>query len=244
MTFGGARQLLVDGLTRFMKRPVALISSMATRPLLTELAAAFEAAGGSHIEVESAGGVDVARRVQTGETFDLVCLAADAIDALIASGHVLARVDLARSPVAVAVRAGAAHPALHDEDALREAVLAAPRVCFSTGPSGTHLQRLLARWGIAQQMAPRLVQAPAGVPVGTLLARGEVDLGFQQLSELIHLEGIDVLGTLPGAAAFVTTFAAGPTPHGREPDAAHALLAFLRLPANDAVKRRHGMEPA
>jgi len=224
--------------------PLTGISSMATRQVLAELSSVYEAASGQRVAIESVGGVDAAKRVQAGEAFDLVFLAADAIDKLVAAGHVLGRVDLVRSPVAVAVRAGAPRPDIGSEAALRSAVLAAPRVSFSTGPSGAHLQRLFARWGIEQQIASRLVQAPPGVPVGTLVARGEVDLGFQQLSELIHLEGIDVLGNLPADAAFITTFSAGLTPHCTRPDAARALLAYLASPAADAAKRRHGMEPA
>lgn len=227
-----------------MNAPLTGISSMATRQVLAELVAAYEVAAGQRVAIESVGGVDAAWRVQAGEAFDLVFLAADALDKLIAAGHVLGRVDLVRSPVAVAVRAGAARPDIGSEAALRVAVLAAPRISFSTGPSGAHLQRLFARWGIEAQIAPRLVQAPPGVPVGTLVARGEVDLGFQQLSELIHLGGITVLGTLPGDAAFITTFSAGLTPHCRQPDAARALLAFMASPAAAAAKQRHGMTPA
>jgi molybdate transport system substrate-binding protein len=220
------------------------ISSMATRQVLAELAAAHRAGGGAQIAIESVGGVDAVKRVQAGEAFDLVFLASDALDKLVVTGHVLSRIDLVRSPVAVAVREGAKRPDVSSEAALREAVLAAPRVSFSTGPSGTHLQRLFARWGIEQEIAARIVQAPPGVPVGTLVAGGEVDLGFQQLSELIHLEGIAVLGALPGDAAFITTFSAGLTPHCTQPEAARALLDFMNSPAADAAKRRHGMEPA
>lgn len=227
-----------------MDTPLTGISSMATRQVLAELAAAWQTTGGTPVAIESVGGVDAAKRVQAGEAFDLVFLASDALDKLIAAGHVSSRVDLVRSPVAVAVRDGAARPDVSSEAALREAVLAAPRVSFSTGPSGAHLQRLFARWGIEDQIAPRLVQAPPGVPVGTLVARGEVDLGFQQLSELIHLDGIRVLGTLPGDTAFITTFSAGLTPRCRRPEAAQAVLAFMTSPASADAKRRHGMEPA
>jgi molybdate transport system substrate-binding protein len=227
-----------------MNAPLTGISSMATRQVLAELADAWQATGGAPVAIESVGGVDAAKRVQAGEAFDLVFLASDALDKLVSAGHVLSRIDLVRSPVAVAVREGAPQPDVSSEAALREAVLAAPRISFSTGPSGAHLQRLFARWGIEAQVAPRLVQAPPGVPVGTLVARGEVDLGFQQLSELIHLGGISVLGTLPGDAAFITTFSAGLTPRCAQPDAARAMLAFMTSPAADAAKRRHGMEPA
>ncbi len=228
-----------------MSSPIRCISSMATRALLAELAAAFEQRSGCALAVESVGGVDAAKRVQAGERFDLVVLASDAIERLIASGHLLAgsRVDLVHSPVAVAVRAGALRPAIDTEAAVRQAVLSARSIGFSTGPSGTHLVKLFERWSIAAEIEGRIVQAKPGVPVGALVAQGEVELGFQQLSELMHLDGVDVIGTLPGDAAFITTFSAGLCPGPADPNVA-ALLGFMTSADADAVKRRHGMEPA
>ena len=229
-----------------MNERITGISSMATRQVLAELARLFEQRTGSTVTIESVGGVDAARRVQAGEPFDVVFLASDAIDRLIASGHVVtgSRVDLVRSPVAIAIRQGAPRPDVSTEAALRHAVLDAPRVSYSTGPSGVHLAQLFERWGIAAQLAPRLVQAPPGVPVGSLVARGEVDLGFQQLSELMHLEGIDVIGALPGAAQFITTFSAGVCAGSSRAATVRAMLAFMTSPEVDEVKKRHGMEPA
>ena len=222
------------------------ISSMATRQVLADLAAAFEEQTGVTVAVESVGGVDAVKRVQAGEAFDLVFLAADAINKLIASGHVQAgsRVDLVRSPVAVAVRTGAAAPDITSEAAVKQAVLAAPSISFSTGPSGVFLSQLFERWGISQQIAPRLVQAPPGVPVGSLVARGDVALGFQQLSELMNLDGITVVGTLPAAIACITTFSAGLCAACVQPDAVRAMLAFMTSTASAAAIRRNGMEPA
>lgn len=219
---------------------------MATRQLLSELTAAYRARSGRAVAIESVGGVDAARRVQAGEPFDLVILASDAIDRLIASGHVKAgsRVDLVRSPVAVAVRAGAPQPDVGSEDALRRAVLAAPSVGYSTGPSGSHLARLFERWGVADEVRARTVTPPPGVAVGRLVAGGEVALGFQQLSELMHLDGIAVVGTLPTGADFVTTFSAGLCAASARADEVRALLDFLASPDAEAAKRRHGMAPA
>ena len=222
------------------------ISSMATRQLLADLAAQYTARLGRVLAIESVGGVDAAKRVRCGEAFDVVVLASDAIDRLIASGHLVAgsKVDLARSPVAVAVRAGAPQPAVDSEDAVREAVLAARSISYSTGPSGVFLTTLFERWGVTQAIKNRLVQAAPGVPVGTLVAQGEVELGFQQLSELMHLDGISVVGTLPREIEFITTFSAALCPGSAQAGAVREMLQFMTSPEAAAAKRRQGMEPA
>ncbi|MFT4241248.1 MAG: substrate-binding domain-containing protein [Acidovorax sp.] len=215
---------------------------MATRQVLADLVAGF----GRPAAIESVGGVDAAKRVQAGEAFDVVILASDAIDKLMAAGCLLpgSKVDWVRSGVAVAVPAGAPLPDISSEDAVRAAVLAAPSVSVSTGPSGVALTRLFERWGIADQIAPRRVQAPPGVPVGSLVAKGEVALGFQQLSELLHVPGIAIVGPLPPAIQITTTFSAAIGAQSQQADAARALLAYLASPAAADAKRQQGMEPA
>lgn len=222
------------------------ISSMATRQVLAELVELYGRQCGDRIAIESVGGVDAAKRVQAGEVFDVVILASDAIGKLAASGHVVpaSQVDLVHSGVAVAVRAGAPVPDISSEDAVRRAVLAARSLSYSTGPSGVALAQLFERWGIAQEIAPRIVQAPPGVPVGTLVARGEVELGFQQLSELLHVSGITLVGPLPPAIQITTTFSGAIAANARQPDAARALLAFMASPEAADAKRRQGMDPA
>jgi len=219
---------------------------MATRQLLADLLAAYEQRSGQAVAMESVGGVDAAKRVQAGEAFDVVVLASDAIAKLEAAGHVRAgsKRDLVRSGVAVAVRAGAALPDLSSEEAVKQAVLAAPTIGYSTGPSGVALVRLFERWGIAGEVGQRTVQAPPGVPVGSLVARGEVALGFQQLSELMHLEGITVVGPLPPAIQITTIFSAGVCAASNQEAAAARMLAFLASHDTADAKRRQGMDPA
>lgn len=222
------------------------ISSMATRAVLAELADAYQQRTGEQVAIESVGGVDAAKRVQAGEAFDVVILASDAIDKLVASGHVAAgsRVDLVHSGVAIAVREGATPPDVSTEDALRQAVLAARTVSYSTGPSGVALAKLFERWGIADQIRDRIVTPPPGIPVGSLVAKGEVELGFQQLSELINLPGITVLGPMPQAIQIVTTFSGGVCSSSAQADAVRAMLAFMASPDAAEPKRRQGMDPA
>lgn len=217
---------------------------MATRQFLAEVVDAWRQRGGAEVVFESVGGVEAAKRLHDGETFDVVVLAAEAIDKLVATGRIVAgsKTDLARSDVAIAVRRGAPRPAIETEDALREAVLSARTLGYSTGPSGVALQQLFARWGIAEALTGRVVQAPPGMPVGMLLARGDVELGFQQRSELMHVEGIDVIGSMPRGLEIVTTFSGAICTASTQPDAARALLDFIRSPAADDAKRRHGME--
>ena len=222
------------------------ISSMATRQVLAELAGACERRSGVVVTFESVGGVDAARRVQAGEPFDVVVLASDAIDKLIAAGRVWrdSKTDLVRSGVAIAVRLGAPRPDIGSEEALRGAVLAARTLGYSTGPSGVALQELFECWGITETLHGRIVQAPPGVPVGALVARGEVELGFQQRSELMHLEGIEVLGPMPPGLEILTTFSGGLCAASTQPEAARALLDFMASPEAAEAKRRQGMEPA
>lgn len=229
-----------------MATDIRLISSMATRQVLADLAALFQQGSVQRVSIESVGGVVAAKRVQAGEAFDAAVLASDAIDRLIAAGHIVAgsRVDLVRSGVALAVRAGALQPPINSEDDVKRAVQAARHVGYSTGPSGTYLATLFERWGIAEEVKARTVIAPAGVPVGQLVAEGQVELGFQQLSELMHVQGITVLGALPASIQLMTTFSAGVAAASAQPEAARVLLEFLASPAAAAAKRLQGMEPA
>ena len=229
-----------------MASPIKIISSMATRQLLADLVAQFQKSSTQQVSVESVGGVDAAQRVQAGEAIDAVVLASNTIEQLIAAGRIVAgsRRDLVRSGVAIAVRAGARRPDIGSEEAVKRAVAGARSLSYSTGPSGVHLAKLFERWGISETLEDRIVQAPPGVPVGTLVADGKVELGFQQLSELMHLPGIDVLGPLPPAIQIITTFSAGLSMTSTQPDAVRVMLDFMVSPAAAEAKHKNGMEPA
>ena len=217
---------------------------MAMREVLRESTVAYTQRYGESVSVVAVGGVEAARRVREGEAFDFVVLAADVIEQLAEIGRVHrgSRTGLARSDIALAVAAGAPRPDMHDEHALRDAILRARSIGYSTGPSGSHLLHLLARWGIGDAVEKRLVQASPGIPVAMLIAQGDAELGFQQLSELMHAPGIDVVGALPQEIQKATIFAAAVCTAAMRPGPANALLAYLASAAADGARRRHGMQ--
>ena len=216
---------------------------MATRRVLAELAARYRPPAGGRVVVESVGGVTAAARVKAGEPFDVVVLASDVIDELTAAGLIVAgtRVDLVTSAIVVAVRSGSPHPDISSAEAVKRAVQAAGTVAYSTGPSGNHLAKLFKDWGVADAIKDRVTVAPPGVPVGSLVARGEIELGFQQLSEFIGVEGVDVVGTLPPDIQHITTFSGGVAQASTQRDAARTLLRFFADPALADIKRGSGM---
>lgn len=226
--------------------PLKLLSSMATRELLNELVAQFERSTGQQVTAEAAGGVDVAKRVRAGEAVDVVVLSSTAIDSLIAAGSLLpdSRVDLVKSGVAIAVRDGAPQPDVTSEEAVKRAVLSAKTLSFSTGPSGVYLEKLFERWGILQEIRGRIVVPPPGKPVGSLVADGTVELGFQQLSELMTLPGIKVIGPLPPEIQTITLFAGGVSSGCDRAELGRALLSYMASPSTASIKQQFGMEAA
>jgi molybdate transport system substrate-binding protein len=221
------------------------ISSMATRQILADVAQSYERRTGCRVAIQAMGGVDAARRIRAGEPTDVIILASNVIEQLEAEGYVVpgSRADFARSGIAIAVPSGAQRPAIGDEDAVKQATLNARKICYSTGPSGDHLKRLWQRWGISDAISERAVQAAAGVPVGTIIAKGEADLGFQQLSELLHIPGVDIVGSLPPEIQAVTVFSAGVSSSSSQVTEAGALVAYLTSREAEAAKRQHGMDP-
>ena len=218
---------------------------MATRRLLGEMIAQFEKTSPHRVALESVGGLDAAKRVRAGEPLDVVVLAREVIDDLIGAARIVegSRVDVAVSAIGVAVRSGTPHPDISSADGVRAAVLAARRIGYSTGPSGQYLAKLFASWDPDGRLKDRITVAPVGVPVGSLVARGEIDLAFQQLSELGG-DGIDVVGQLPSDIQMMTTFSGGVARASAQPDTARALLAFMASPALTPIKREHGMDAA
>jgi len=144
----------------------------------------------------------------------------------------------------VAVRAGAPRPDIHSTEALKKTLLAAKSIGYSSGPSGVYLTGLFGRLGIADQIKSKLKQTASGVFVGSMIASGEVEIGFQQVSELAHYPGIDYVGPLPADIQNVTVFSIGTPIGAKSVDAAKAWITFLISPAAAAVFRSRSMEPA
>jgi len=225
---------------------IHVISTQATQEAYLELVAQFEKASGHKVTTLFNGTLNVQRRLAGGEPYDLIIMAGPAIDEQIKRGHALAgsRVDLAKSGTGVAVRKGAPKPDIASADALKKTLLAAKSIGYSTGPSGLYMLSVFEKLGIAEQVKGKLKQTPSGVFVGTLIANGEAEVGFQQISELVHFQGIDYVGPLPGELQRMTVFSAGIHSGARQGDAARALVKFLTAPAAAPVIRKHGLEPA
>lgn len=230
------------------------VSSMATRALLADLSAAAGRAGHAELFIESLGGVDAAARVANAEQFDMVFLAIGALRTLAVDGHVDPGTitPLALSQVVAGVASGTDSPAerpdgyaFEDAAGMREALLAASRIGYSTGPSGTALVKMIDDWGLSDELGARLVQARAGVPVARSLVEGDVDLGFQQLSELVGQSGVKILGVLPPDCAIDTIFAGAVASTATDPVAAGATLEYLASAAVAPIKQAHSFaEPS
>lgn len=221
-----------------------VMSSIAMREALRELAPMFEKASGHKVTLHFAGGVDIARRLRAGEGgMDVAVLPASAVDDLAQAGAIVAgsRVDFARSTIGVAVRAGAPRPALGSAGAFKRALLAAKSIALSSGPSGVYLADLFKRMGIPRE---KVVEAKPGTAAGDLVASGEAEIGFQQVSELLPVQGIDFLGPLLAELQHVTVFSGGLLAKSAAPQAARALMQYIASPAAAPVLRAKGMEPA
>ena len=224
---------------------IKVMQSAAFREAYLELAPEFERTTGHRLVTLWVPSVQMLNRLKGGETVDVVILSSSSLDELIDAGMIArdSKVDLARSGVGVAVRAGAPRPDISSANAVKRALLAAKGIAYSTGPSGIFLAGLFERMGIAEQLKPKLKQVQ-GEPAGGVVARGEADLAFQQVSELLPVAGIDLVGPLPPDIQKITTFAAGLGIAAKEPDAGRALIRFLNAPAAVPVIRKKGMEPA
>jgi molybdate transport system substrate-binding protein len=229
---------------------IRVLMSGAFTAAFNEVTPEFERATGSRIYTTFGGSMGsspdtIPNRLARGEPEDVVIMAASALDDLIAQGRVVtgSRVDLARSAIGMAVRTGAPKPDISTVDALTRTLLTATSIAYSASASGVYLStELFPKLGVADRIAAKTRRVESG-PVGVLVARGEAEIGFQQISELQPVQGIDIVGPLPPGAQRLTVFSAGIVATARQPDAARKLIAFLRSPATAPAIRRSGMDP-
>jgi molybdate transport system substrate-binding protein len=224
---------------------IKVLSTQATEEAYKELVPQFERASGHKVATVFTGTLDLQKRIGAGESHDLIIMAGPAIDDFIKSGKVVAgsRVDLAKSGVGVGVPAGAPKPNIGTVDALKQTLLAVKSIGYSTGPSGVYMVGLFQKLGVADAVKPKLKQTPTGVFVGTIIANREVEIGFQQVSELSQFPGVDYVGPLPKDVQETTVFSAGLQVGGKETEAAKALVKFITAPAAASAYTRRGLEP-
>ena len=216
------------------------------KAVTVELLPAVERTIGLSVDVDYASTNMLMDKIGGGETGDLAVLSAEAVDSLIEKGVLQkgSRVDLARSSIGVAVRRGVAGPDIGTVDALKAALLAAKSVLYSkTGISGVYMPQLMLKLGIADQIAKKAVNPSSGT-VGEALARGEAEIALQQISELLPVAGIKVVGPLPSAVQLVTVFSAGTFASAAEPRAARLLVGELTSNAARSLYTAKGLEPA
>lgn len=220
----------------------------------SELAPAFERASGHHLVTTRGPSMgdspeSIPTRLARGEAADVVILDGGAADALGSKGLLRAdsKVEFARSLIGMVVREGAAKPDIGSVDAFRNTLLAAKSIAYSDSGSGTYLStRLFAKLGVADQIAgtSRKVRGPpTGEPVAKVVARGEAEIGFQQVSELIHVEGVTFVGMIPAELQPGFSFAGALTNSVQQPEAASALIRFLASPEAAPVIAKAGLLP-
>lgn len=245
---------LVGSVALLLARPayaedVRVMTSGGTAAAYVALAPQFERASGHRVVTLATstgiGSDSIASRVRRDEPVDVIILSRAGIDELVKEGKVVAasRVDLARSSIGMAVRRGAAKPDISTLDALKRTLLQAKSVAYSAQVSGIYLStELFPRLGIVDQMAKKSIRVEVG-RVGAVVARGEAEIGFQQISELLEVQGVDYVGPLPAEVQRVTIFTAAVAVGSRNPDAARALIEFLASPRGVEVMAKSGLDP-
>jgi molybdate transport system substrate-binding protein len=224
--------------------------STAIKAATDELLPPFERANHHTIRAAYAPSGALVPRFERGEPVDVFLTDATAIDDLVRRGKIVARIDLARTGIGIAVRRGAPRPDVSTPDALRRALLAAKAVGHAAPAGGSitaaHVQGVFARLGIAAEVAPK-VRLAAGGPngrVSVLVSSGEAEIGLQQVSELLSNPEVEVIGMLPAELQLTTLYSAGVTTSAREPEAARALIKALTAPSAVAIYKAKGLDPA
>jgi molybdate transport system substrate-binding protein len=216
------------------------------KSVMLDLIPAFERVSSKKVATIWGSTNALLKDLESGAGGDVAILTAEAIDALIERGKAVAgsRVDLARSGIGVAVRKGAKRPDIASSEALKRALLAAKSVAHSkTGLSGLYFPTVLSRLGIADQMTSKIVIPDPGTPVGEVVAKGDAEIGIQQISELLPVPGVEIVGPLPEPLQKITIFSGGVLTAANEPEGAAALLEFVAAKSLPLLRQK-GLEPA
>jgi molybdate transport system substrate-binding protein len=229
---------------------IKVYSSIGVRSAVEGLLGQFEKTSGHRVAVTWGTAPMLGKRIESGETADVLILSRAGMDGLLKQGKVApgSDVTLAGSGVAIAVKAGAPKPDISTPGALKQTLLNTKAIAYSEpsagGASGVYFAKLIERMGIADVMKPKTKFPPAGGFCAELLMTGEAELAVQQKPELLHVAGAEIVGMLPGDLNMVTQFAAGIMPESKNVDGAKALIGFLRTPEAKAVFRSKGLEPS
>lgn len=226
---------------------ITVMASVAPKDAYLELLPAFEKQTGHTVKTMWAPTVEMMNRLKGGEKVDLFLISSSNMDALQKEGVVAQglRWDVASSGIGVAVKAGAAKPDISSPEKLKEALVKAKSVAYSTGPSGVYLVGLFEKMGLTETLKPKIA-AIQGTPVAVLVAKGDYEIGFQQVPEILPVPGIDFVGPLPAGAQSMTMFpmAVHAKADREHAQAAQQWVAFLRTKDAGEVFRRHGLVPA
>ena len=224
---------------------ITILASGAIKEVIAELVPQFEKTSGNKVAITWTGTANIKKRIAAGEVYDLVIVGGPVIDGFSKEGKVVSgsRVDIMKSGVGVAVRTGAPKPDIASSEALKKTLLAAKSIGYSSGPSGDYMVSLIERMGIADKVKTKMKQVPSGTRISTLIESGDAEIGFQQISELIHEKGIDYLGPLPSDVQKITVYSAGLHTGAKESEAAKALVKALTGPDAAPIIKQHGMEP-
>ena len=235
--------LAVPGLAQTAE--IKLLASGAVKEAYLELLPGFEKASGHSVKAAWSNTTDIQKRVSGGEIADLVILGDTGTAALIKDGTLVAgsRAAFAKSGIYVAVRAGAPAPDISSPDALKRSIVAAKSVAYSSGASGTYLVGMFRKLGLYDEVRSKASVTKPNEPVGEKIVRGEAELGFHQLSELIPVKGIHIVGPLPGELQQITVFSGALHRAAEEPEAARALIKYLTAPAAGDSIRKYGLDP-
>ncbi len=228
-----------------MAAEIKVLAPNAAKEAVTEAISVFEKATGHKVSVSWSGTEAITKRVADGEVFDVVVNAAQNIDRQSKDGKLAAatRTDFAKSGIGVAVPSSAAKLDVSTVDALRTALLSARTVVVSSGTSGRHMVDVFAKLGVGERVKAKTRQPPSGAQIADFLAAGEADIGFQQISELLHAKGINYLGPVPAELQSYTIYSSAVHAARANADVAMALLAALRAPSTQAIVRASGMDP-